>query len=203
METIRKISRAELMRFKIGLDGLPSRQLKNGDCAVAVISGAEKDSMASPNGFFRAQLDASQRAGAKTAWIYFGTSAAKGLPGKSVFVPVPETGLLLDCVTRVAVKLVMNALSTCTMVRLGRVMGNTMIWVVPSNLKLIDRATRYISKLTGLDYGPANQLLFEVIEYVEPRMKSDRAYPPVVGVAVLRAKEQLTNEEAEKRLIGS
>ncbi len=42
------------------------------------------------------------------------------------------------------VKLVLNALSTCTMVRLGRVMGNTMIWVVPSNLKLIDRATRYI-----------------------------------------------------------
>ena len=46
----------------------------------------------------------------------------------------------------------------------------------------------------------ANQLLFEVVEYVEPRMKSDQAYPPVVGVAVLRAKDNLTNEEAEKRL---
>jgi N-acetylmuramic acid 6-phosphate etherase len=202
METIRNISRAELMRFKIGLDGMPYRVLKNGDCAVAVISEAEKDSIAPPNGFFRAQLDAAQRAGAKTAWIYFGKSLMNGLPSaaKSVFVPVPETGLLLDGVTRVMVKLVMNALSTCTMVRLGRVMGNTMIWVVPSNLKLIDRATRYISKLTGLEYARANQLLFEVIEYVEPRMKSDRAYPPVVGVSVLRAKEGLTNEEAEKRL---
>jgi N-acetylmuramic acid 6-phosphate etherase len=202
METVRKISRAELMRFRIGLDGLPYRQLKNGDCAVAVMSEAEMGSITPPNGFFRAQLDAAQRAGAKTAWIYFGKSASNDLPPatKSVFVPVPKTGFLLDGVTRVAVKLVMNALSTCTMVRLGRVMGNTMIWVVPSNLKLIDRSTRYISKLTGLDYGRANQLLFEVIEYVEPRMKSDRAYPPVVGVAVLRAKEQLTNEEAEKRL---
>ncbi len=37
METIRKISRAELMRFKIGLDGLPYRKLNNGDCAVAVM----------------------------------------------------------------------------------------------------------------------------------------------------------------------
>lgn len=205
METVRKISRAELMRFKIGLDGLPYRHLKNGDCAVAVMSGLENDSIAPANGFFRAQLDAAERAGANTARICFGTSAMKGLPAvaKSVFVPVPETGLLLDGVTRVAVKLVMNALSTCTMVRLGRVMGNTMIWVVPSNLKLIDRATRYISKLTGLDYGRANQLLFEVIEYVEPRMKSDRAYPPVVGVAALRAKDQLTNEEAEKRLMAS
>lgn len=205
METIRNISRAELMRFKIGLDGLPYRELKNGDCAVAVMSEAEKDSILPPNGFFRAQLDAAQRAGAKTAWIYFGTSPTNGLPAaaKSVFVPAPETGLLLDGVTRVMVKLVMNALSTCTMVRLGRVMGNTMIWVVPSNLKLIDRSTRYICKLTGLDYQRANQLLFDVIEYVEPRMKSDRAYPPVVGVSVLRAQEQLTNEEAEKRLNGA
>jgi N-acetylmuramic acid 6-phosphate etherase len=107
----------------------------------------------------------------------------------------------LDGVTRVAVKLVMNALSTCTMVRLGRVMGNCMIWVVPSNLKLIDRATRYIERLTGLAYEPANRLLFEIIEYVEPRMKSDQAYPPVVGMAVLRAREGLSNEAAEKRLL--
>jgi N-acetylmuramic acid 6-phosphate etherase len=104
-------------------------------------------------------------------------------------------------VTRVAVKLVMNALSTCTMVRLGRVMGNYMVWVVPSNLKLIDRATRYITKLTDLDYEAANALLFDIIEYVEPRMKSDQAYPPVVGMAVLRVKENLTNEAAEKRLL--
>ncbi len=82
-------------------------------------------------------------------------------------------------------------------------MGNYMIWVVPSNLKLIDRSTRYIQKLTGLEYQPANQLLFEVIEYVEPRMKADQAYPPVVGISVLRAREGLTNEEAKKKLMAS
>jgi N-acetylmuramic acid 6-phosphate (MurNAc-6-P) etherase len=76
-----------------------------------------------------------------------------------------------------------------------------MIFVVPSNLKLIDRATRYITRLTVLTYDQANQLLFDIIEYVEPRMKSDQAYPPVVGMAVLRAKHQLTNEEAEKHLL--
>ena len=108
--------------------------------------------------------------------------------------------MLLDGVTRVAVKLVMNALSTCTMVRLGRVTGNYMVWVVPSNLKLIDRATRYITKLTDLNYEAANALLFDIIEYVEPRMKTGQAYPPVVGMAVLRAKEKLTNEQAEAQL---
>src|SRR5205823_14173832 len=119
----------------------------------------------------------------------------------SALVPAPKTDFLLEGVTRVTVKTLLNTLSTCTMVRLGRVMGNYMIWVVPSNLKLIDRSTRYIQKLTGLEYKKANQLLFEVIEYVEPRMKADQAYPPVVGVSVLRATNKIGNEEAEKRLM--
>lgn len=76
-----------------------------------------------------------------------------------------------------------------------------MIWVVASNLKLIDRATRYIQRLTNLEYQAANRLLFEVIEYVEPRMKADQAYPPVVGVSVMRARHNLSNEAAEKRLM--
>jgi N-acetylmuramic acid 6-phosphate (MurNAc-6-P) etherase len=76
-----------------------------------------------------------------------------------------------------------------------------MIWVVPSNLKLIDRSTRYIQRLTGLDYQAANRLLFEVIEYIEPRMKADQAYPPVVGVSVMRIRHHLGNAEAEKRLL--
>jgi N-acetylmuramic acid 6-phosphate etherase len=203
-ETIRKISRAELMRFKIGADGLPQRVLKKGDCAVAVL--LEKEALFSEGDFFAAQLAAAKKANAKIGTIYFGAEPADELKkrfqaGVSVFAPVPQTDFLLDGVTRVAVKLVMNALSTCTMVRLGRVMGNYMIWVVPSNLKLIDRATRYITKLTDLKYEAANELLFEIIEYVEPRMKSDQAYPPVVGMAVLRAKNNLSNEEAEKLLL--
>jgi N-acetylmuramic acid 6-phosphate etherase len=203
LETIRKISRAELMRFKIGLDGLTRRVLKNGDCAVGILSEAENDSLLSTDGFFGVQLEAARKAGTRTGLICFGKSEIgnRKLEIETVFIPVPQTDFLLDGVTRVAVKLVMNALSTCTMVRLGRVMGNYMIYVVPSNLKLIDRATRYISKLTDLNYERANELLFEVIEYVEPRMKSDQAYPPVVGMSVLRAKHSLTNEEAEKRLL--
>jgi len=117
-----------------------------------------------------------------------------------VSIQVPDTDFLLDGITRVGVKLTLNALSTCAMVRLGRVMGNYMVWVVPSNLKLIDRATRYISRLAALDYPSSNRLLFDVLEFVEPRMKSDREYPPVVAMAVIRAKQQIGNAEAEKLL---
>jgi N-acetylmuramic acid 6-phosphate etherase len=211
IETLRKISSRELMRFKVGLDGLPYRKSAEGDCAVAIVAESEKASLTSPTGFHRQQLDAAKRAGATVGLIYFGSAQsmteirqflARWNPDCiAVLVPMPETGLLLHGVTRTGVKMLLNALSTCTMVRLGRVMGNYMIWVVPSNLKLIDRATRYIQRLTNLEYQAANRLLFEVIEYVEPRMKSDQAYPPVVGVAVVRVRHGLDNAGAEQKLL--
>lgn len=199
-ETIRKISRAELMRFKIGQDGKASRPTLKGDCSIAVITGEELQPFFD---FFERRQESIATSGVRCGLICFGPSAAKTSEQRlqSVFIPVPKTDFLLDGVTRVAVKLVMNTLSTCTMVRLGRVMGNYMIWVVPSNLKLIDRATRYITRLTDLNYEAANQLLFEILEYVEPRMKADQAYPPVVGMAVLRTKHNLSNEAAEQRLL--
>lgn len=211
VEIIGKIGYGELMRFRIGLDGLPNRPLGAGDSAVALVTEAEKEAVLAPDGFQRTQLEAAHKAGARTGLIFVGSAAAGREVGEfaagwnpdcvMVRLAVPTTDFLLDGVMRVGLKLLLNALSTCTMVRLGRVMGNTMIWVVPSNLKLIDRATRYIARLAKLDYVAANQLLFEVIEYVEPRMKADQAYPPVVGVSVLRARQGLGNEEAERRLM--
>jgi len=191
------------MRYKIGSNGLRYRPLVVADCAVAVMAAGERPEAQK---FQLKQLETAAAAKALTGLLYFGPEAPGALDaaaGLCAFVRVPQNDLLLDGVTRVVVKLVLNALSTCTMVRLGRVLGNYMIWVVPSNLKLIDRATRYITKLTDLDYTAANHLLFEIIAYVEPRMKTDQAYPPVVRMAVLRAKEKLSNEQAEERLKSS
>ncbi len=211
VEIIGKISYAELMRFRIGLDGIKNRPLSKGDSAVALVVEAEKDALLAVDGFQRKQLEAAVTAGARTGLIYVGSEVgcremkefvAQWNPNcAAVFLPVPATDLLLNGVMRVGLKMLLNTLSTCTMVRLGRVMGNYMIWVVPSNLKLIDRATRYIQKLTSLDYVAANRLLFEVFEYVEPRMKADQAYPPVVGVSVMRHRHGLSNEAAERRLM--
>jgi N-acetylmuramic acid 6-phosphate etherase len=197
-EIIRKISTAELMRYKIGLDGLPHRQWKPGDAAVAVLAGDEVEA----GEICLQQIDSARQAGARCALLCFGRGEARNLSAdvETVFVRLPDTNLLLDGISRVAVKLVLNALSTCTMARLDRVMGNFMVWVVPSNLKLIDRATRYVCELAGLDYETANRLVFEVIEHAEPRMKANQAYPPVVALAVTRARLNCGNEEAEKHL---
>lgn len=211
VEIIGKIGYRELMRFRIGTDGISNRPPGPGDSAVGLVIEAEKDSLLAPDGFHRRQLETAVKARAKTGLIYVGSElgcremkefVAQWNPQcAAVFVVVPPMDLLLAGVMRVGLKMLLNTLSTGTMVRLGRVMGNYMIWVVPSNLKLIDRATRYIQKLTNLDYVAANRLLFEVFEYVEPRMKADQAYPPVVGVSVMRHRHGLGNEEAERRLM--
>ena len=58
-----------------------------------------------------------------------------------------------------ATKLVLNLLTTLAMVRLGKVMGNLMIDVNASNIKLRDRATRMVVELTGASYEIAQAAL--------------------------------------------
>ncbi len=58
-----------------------------------------------------------------------------------------------------AQKLVLNMLSTGTMVKLGKVYGNLMVDVRPTNSKLIDRARRMVAQIAGVDYDEAARLL--------------------------------------------
>jgi N-acetylmuramic acid 6-phosphate etherase len=121
--------------------------------------------------------------------------------GLTVGLAVPDTPFLLDPLSRIGVKMLLNALSTCTMVRRGRVLGNRMICLVPSNLKLVDRSTRYIRDLAGVSYEDACRTLFEVIDFVEPRRRAGKAYPAPVGVATMHLRHGLDLEQAEARLL--
>ena len=58
-----------------------------------------------------------------------------------------------------AQKMVLNMISTSTMIQLGRVKGNRMVDMQLSNEKLIDRGTKMIMDETGLDYEGAKELL--------------------------------------------
>lgn len=60
-----------------------------------------------------------------------------------------------------AQKLILNMISTATMIRLGRVVGNRMVDMQLSNHKLVDRGTRMIMDSTQLNYDDANGLLKE------------------------------------------
>jgi len=58
-----------------------------------------------------------------------------------------------------AQKLVLNMISTSSMIRLGRVKGNKMVDMRLSNEKLVGRAVNMVMQATGLDSGVAQKLL--------------------------------------------
>lgn len=58
-----------------------------------------------------------------------------------------------------AQKMILNMLSTGGMIRTGRVRGNYMAYMVPSNKKLVDRAIRIICSETGCESEKAQEYL--------------------------------------------
>lgn len=58
-----------------------------------------------------------------------------------------------------AEKLVLNMISTVTMIKLGRVKGNKMVNMQLTNAKLIDRGIRMIMEESGLEYEQAKNIL--------------------------------------------
>ncbi len=100
----------------------------------------------------------------------------------------------------VGLKMLLNAHSTGVMAKLGRVVGNTMAYVNPGNLKLIGRATFLIlshinDKLSALDkisYADANAVLFDAIEYGKRVQKTGQNAE--VGLCVIRILEALSTK---------
>ena len=60
-----------------------------------------------------------------------------------------------------AQKLVLNMISTTTMIKLGRVKGNKMVDMQLSNQKLVKRGTKMIMETTGLDEVKAKDMLLQ------------------------------------------
>ncbi len=123
----------------------------------------------------------------------------------SLGLPSADDPFLLD--QHIGLKMLLNAHSTAVMAKLGRVIGNTMTNVSPSNLKLIGRATYLIQshvndvlarpawvKLSGtrqpITYGEANAVLFESIRYFKenPREAGQTAE---VALSIIRILESL------------
>lgn len=85
-----------------------------------------------------------------------------------------------------AQKMVLNMLSTATMIRLGYVTGNRMTNVKSSNQKLKERSLRILQAETGLDAGEAKDLM--------NRAGSD------LRVAIVMHKAGIEREQAESAL---
>ncbi len=85
-----------------------------------------------------------------------------------------------------AQKMILNMISTGIMIRQGKVYENVMIDVLPTNEKLVERAKRIISTVTGISKEQASHVLKE----------ADKD----VGLAIVMAKTKMNKEQAETLL---
>jgi N-acetylmuramic acid 6-phosphate etherase len=132
-------------------------------------------------------LKEARRLGASTVFLTCNESAGIDVDVEINVVVGPEAiagSTRLKAAT--AQKMILNMISTASMVRLGKVYGNLMVDLKPTSEKLIERAKGIIGMLTGLSYGEAG----EVFE------RSGRN----VKVSVVMAKRGVGKEEAERLL---
>jgi len=109
-------------------------------------------------------LEYGRKLGAKT--VYLVTNLDPYKMAEVDIVIVVDTGPeIITGSTRMkagtATKMVLNMISTATMVQLGKVYGNLMVDLMAVNEKLIDRGMRIIMQLTGLDRKDALERLKE------------------------------------------
>jgi N-acetylmuramic acid 6-phosphate etherase len=140
-----------------GARAIIHRGVKRGDVVVGIAASGRTP-------FVWGALREAKRRGARTILLCFNPALVIAKADRPALVIAPKIGPeILTGSTRLksgtATKLVLNIFTTLTMVRLGKVLGNLMVDVKASNVKLRDRAVRIVRELTGVDYATAEQAL--------------------------------------------
>ena len=140
-----------------GADAVAFREVGPKDVVVGIAASGRTP-------FVWGALDEAKRRGAKTALICFNPHVVSERKGRVDVIIAPATGPeLLTGSTRLksgtATKLILNLLTTVSMVRTGKVISNLMVDVNPSNIKLRDRAVRIVRELTGVEADTAKTAL--------------------------------------------
>ncbi|MCD6362342.1 MAG: SIS domain-containing protein [Armatimonadetes bacterium] len=174
----------EIHKFLIGNEDDPSRYAP---AANAAVLAALAEELASPD--LPAAFASASGAFAQRAAVIIGEGALPEGDIEPIFhIPctIPATPLRLF--SRLAVKLAFNTVSTATMGCMGRMVSNWMAHVETTNKKLIDRGTRLIAELAGVDYETACYALHETIAEMNrsPRDGRERVSPVAAAINRLR-----------------
>jgi len=169
-----KLDNAEIHKFRIGNEPDASRT-DAPDSLLVRVGGLPNQKSKIKNQRFK-----------RTAAITFGPAAEPLDVDEHIHVPCDVPASPLRLWEHLAIKLILNTLSTATMVRMGRVIGNAMVWVSPSNKKLIDRGCRLIVNQTGCTYERACEVLHEAMEELAERAKRGEEVPSPVAMAIER-----------------
>jgi len=155
-DNLPRIQASELLKFEVGKESPQDRTVTGHDAAILVTVGK---SQSNPSVF--QAFDAIDAPFACRRHLSIGGSDG------DFRVVCDLSDSPLQTMKHLAVKLALNTISTGTMAVLGRITGNWMSWVDATNKKLIDRATRLLAEIGGLDYRTACLKLFEAREAIE------------------------------------
>ena len=148
------VSGAEVLEYVIGNEDDPSRYSRP-HCKLILI---DINGSATPEIVAWYKKELVKYAGGVV--IRFGQIPAAKIDKDEIRIPVELPRTCTDILYHLLVKVSFNALSTGTMAKMGRVWGNWMIQVLPTNKKLIDRSTRVIANLAKIPYEQANEEFF-------------------------------------------
>jgi N-acetylmuramic acid 6-phosphate etherase len=113
--------------------------------------------------FVLGALSRARECGAKAFLVTCNPQRRRSVEPWDVEIDLPTGPEIVTGSTRLkagtATKLTLNLLSTCVMIRLGRVRGNAMVDLNISNAKLRDRGARLVSSALGIPYSDAHDRL--------------------------------------------
>lgn len=220
-----------LYDFSFSDFNLKKRGPRADDLGVVVLLSPEEADIQEKTSYFRRFIDLFLKRNSKLALLFITEESVKDISKKIKKIPAfdrngKNTVLIikinkkndpLGLNRQIALKALLNVHSTAVMSRLGKVIGNTMTNVSPSNLKLIGRATYLIQshvndvlsqpdwvKRYGLhepvSYGEANAVLFEAIRFLKNQKKKGQTAEVALSIIrileSLRLKKGISSEEA-------
>jgi N-acetylmuramic acid 6-phosphate etherase len=155
------LDNAEIHKYRIGKEDDPTRY----NAPAPALLWFHLDEAQAPDvaAYFRAH--ASQYTHPTLVTMGATTFTMDG--ARTVHLPLHVPPTALNLFYHLAVKLVCNTLSTGTMGKLGRILGNWMIQVDAINKKLVDRAIRIVADLGGMTYEQACVALYQTIDAPE------------------------------------
>jgi hypothetical protein len=233
LESLKKAEdgQQDLYDFSMSPSNVVGRGPMPGDLGVIVGFTPEEGQLARDGSPFRTFMDLFAGRETNLAVLFFvdGNSQAaarfgqeikrryKGKPEALIViqVTVPASDDPFGLKRQVAAKMILNAHSTAVMAKLGKVIGNTMTNVSPSNLKLIGRATYLIQshvndvlgrpawlkthgRPTAVSYAEANAVLFDSIAFLRDKQK-EAGQTAEVALSIIRILESLRERRGISR----